>query len=155
MKSFSAILDCPGGAGTWTYVWLPFDAEQEFGMKTNIPVEGLINGIFKYQSTVISKGQGKYYMVIPKKVRELAHLKEGDEIQLTVEINHQGNQIELPKAFSIALQRDNEAFDCFEKLPNSHKKEYIRWISEAKKEETQRVRIEKAILMIKEGKKLK
>jgi hypothetical protein len=39
----------------------------------------------------------------------------------------------------------------FEKLSYSHRKEYCRWITEAKKEETRLNRLEKAIEMLKKG----
>ena len=39
----------------------------------------------------------------------------------------------------------------FEKLSYTHRKEYCRWITEAKKEETRLRRLEKAIEMLKKG----
>jgi uncharacterized protein YdeI (YjbR/CyaY-like superfamily) len=39
-------------------------------------------------------------------------------------------------------------FDYFEKLPPSHRKEYLDWIGEAKKEETQQKRIMKMVKML-------
>jgi hypothetical protein len=39
----------------------------------------------------------------------------------------------------------------FEKLSYTHRKEYCRWIAEAKKEETRSSRIAKAIEMLREG----
>jgi uncharacterized protein YdeI (YjbR/CyaY-like superfamily) len=42
-----------------------------------------------------------------------------------------------------------------EKLSYTHKKEYVRWIESAKKEETRASRIEKAMEMLKQGNKMK
>ena len=39
----------------------------------------------------------------------------------------------------------------FEKLSYPHRKEYCRWITEAKKQETRLKRLEKAIEMLKKG----
>lgn len=39
----------------------------------------------------------------------------------------------------------------FEKLSYTHRKEYCRWIAEAKKEETRSSRIAKAVEMLREG----
>ena len=39
----------------------------------------------------------------------------------------------------------------FEKLSYTHRKEYCRWITEAKKEETRSQRLEKAVEMLKKG----
>jgi uncharacterized protein YdeI (YjbR/CyaY-like superfamily) len=39
----------------------------------------------------------------------------------------------------------------FEKLSYNHRKEYVRWITEAKKEETRQSRIAKAVAMLQKG----
>lgn len=43
---------------------------------------------------------------------------------------------------------------CWESLPPSHKREYIEWIEEAKKESTKQRRLTKALIMLSEGKGL-
>lgn len=60
--------------------------------------------------------------------------------------------IEVPDYFQKALKKNKEALKTFEALSNSHKKEYVAWITEAKKEETRISRMEKAIEMLSEGK---
>ena len=60
--------------------------------------------------------------------------------------------VEVPGYFSAALKKNKNAFANFEAFPPSHKKEYVQWITEAKKEETRQSRIVKAIEMIGEGK---
>jgi uncharacterized protein YdeI (YjbR/CyaY-like superfamily) len=42
-------------------------------------------------------------------------------------------------------------FAVFKKLSYTHRKEYCRWITDAKKEETRLRRLEKAIEMLKKG----
>jgi uncharacterized protein YdeI (YjbR/CyaY-like superfamily) len=42
----------------------------------------------------------------------------------------------------------NQLWELFEKLPPSHKKEYIKWIDEAKKPETRLARIQKMVKML-------
>jgi uncharacterized protein YdeI (YjbR/CyaY-like superfamily) len=60
--------------------------------------------------------------------------------------------IEVPDYFLKALKKNKEALKTFEAFSNSHKKEYVEWITEAKKEETRISRMEKAIEMLSEGK---
>jgi hypothetical protein len=59
----------------------------------------------------------------------------------------------LPDEFLNALNA-NHLLIAFEKMAFTHRKEYIRWIEEAKKEETRLNRITKAINMIAMNKKL-
>ena len=43
---------------------------------------------------------------------------------------------ELPAELAAALARDADARARFEALPPSHRDEYVRWVAEAKREET-------------------
>jgi uncharacterized protein YdeI (YjbR/CyaY-like superfamily) len=47
--------------------------------------------------------------------------------------------------------KKEDVLEAFEKLSYTHRKEYCRWIGEAKKEETRLTRMAKAIGMLKNG----
>ena len=59
----------------------------------------------------------------------------------------------IPSELQSLLEKDKEANDFFETLTKSHKKDYCDWVGSAKKEETQRSRAEKAILMLRNKQK--
>ncbi len=63
-------------------------------------------------------------------------------------------KVELPAAFAKALRAKAKAFSAFEAMSPSHKREYIAWITEAKKDETRERRIATAVTQIAEGKSL-
>ena len=50
------------------------------------------------------------------------------------------------------LNKNKKALEVFEGFNPSHKREYVEWITEAKREETRKRRIEQAIEMMSEGK---
>lgn len=52
--------------------------------------------------------------------------------------------------YSIPIKKHNK---FFKKLSYTHQKEYIRWIEDAKKQETRDQRKEKMMRMLREGKK--
>ena len=58
----------------------------------------------------------------------------------------------LSKDFAQALSADARANACFASFPPSHKREYIEWIVEAKRDETRARRIAQAVEWIAEGK---
>ncbi len=60
--------------------------------------------------------------------------------------------VEVPAELTVALKRNKAAKATFEAFSNSHKKEYIEWITEAKTEATREKRLEQAIEMMAEGK---
>jgi uncharacterized protein YdeI (YjbR/CyaY-like superfamily) len=58
----------------------------------------------------------------------------------------------IPDFFIAALKRNKKAQANFEKFSYSHKKEYVQWLTEAKREETRQRRLETALAWIAEGK---
>ncbi|WP_239615241.1 YdeI/OmpD-associated family protein [Cohnella mopanensis] len=59
--------------------------------------------------------------------------------------------LEAPVDLRKALDANEQASMFFEKLAPSHKKEYVRWILEAKREETRVSRIQKAVEKLNDG----
>jgi len=57
-----------------------------------------------------------------------------------------------PEAFLKALGKNKKAKTTFDNFSPSHRREYIEWILEAKREETANKRIESSIEMLSEGK---
>lgn len=60
--------------------------------------------------------------------------------------------LEVPEDFREALREHPLAEDAFEKFSYSHRKEYVEWITEAKREETRQRRMDQAIEWLSEGK---
>ncbi len=58
----------------------------------------------------------------------------------------------VPDYLTAALKQNKKALAAFEAFSYSHKKEYVEWISEAKREETRQKRIETMIGWLTEGK---
>jgi uncharacterized protein YdeI (YjbR/CyaY-like superfamily) len=58
----------------------------------------------------------------------------------------------MPPDFSLALKRNKAALTTFENFSPSHKREYVDWITRAKREETRNSRLSSAIAWLAEGK---
>jgi uncharacterized protein YdeI (YjbR/CyaY-like superfamily) len=58
----------------------------------------------------------------------------------------------VPDCLSAALRKNKQAQATFERFSYSHKKEYVEWITEAKREETRAKRLETTIAWLTEGK---
>lgn len=61
---------------------------------------------------------------------------------------------DIPPEFANALNKNPQAKDNFRKLAPTYRKQYIGWISIAKKPETKRKRIAESIALLQEGEKL-
>ena len=62
-------------------------------------------------------------------------------------------EIPVPEDFSAALAGDAKAQAAFDSFAPSHRREYLEWITEAKREETRAKRILQAVEWLGEGKK--
>jgi uncharacterized protein YdeI (YjbR/CyaY-like superfamily) len=58
----------------------------------------------------------------------------------------------LPADLKRALATDKKARDTFDGFPPSHRREYIEWITEAKREQTRAQRVAQTLLWLAEGK---
>ena len=61
-------------------------------------------------------------------------------------------ELQVPEPFSAALKQNRKAQKAFDNFSYSHKKEYVEWVSEAKRDETREKRIETSIAWLAEGK---
>jgi len=61
-------------------------------------------------------------------------------------------ELVVPDDLTAALKENKKALATFEQFSPSHKREYVEWISEAKREETRRLRLATAVQWMAEGK---
>jgi hypothetical protein len=83
-------------------------------------------------------------------------------IRAAMELNDKGIKVErkrttkppvkTPAYFMAALRKNAKALATFEAFPPSHKREYVEWVDEAKREDTRARRLETAIEWIANGK---
>jgi len=59
----------------------------------------------------------------------------------------------IPEDLNKALKKEIKAHENFKKISKSHKIMYIHWVNSAKKEETRKRRINKAVILLRENKK--
>ena len=61
-------------------------------------------------------------------------------------------ELVVPDYLSAALKKNKKACETFENFSYSHKKEYVEWLTEAKREETREKRLETTVAWLAEGK---
>jgi bifunctional DNA-binding transcriptional regulator/antitoxin component of YhaV-PrlF toxin-antitoxin module len=146
VERFSAILG--GQEGERPLVELPFDPKERFG-KARAPVRGTVNGT-PYRTTVAVYG-GVPLIGFNKEIRDQAGIAIGDKVEVEIELDDEPRTVEVPGPLGEALAANPEAKAVFDGLSFTHRKEYARWIAEAKREETRSRRLAKAIEMLREG----
>src|SRR5690606_4199442 len=150
-QSFTASIQNAGGGGA--FVEVPFDVESVFGSKRP-KIKALIEGV-PYRGILARMGTEKHLLIILKEIREKIGKTFGDEVAITIELDTEPRVIEIPSGLQKAFKTDKEARSFFDKLSYTHQREYVMWINEAKREETRQRRVQKAIEMLKQGKKVR
>jgi uncharacterized protein YdeI (YjbR/CyaY-like superfamily) len=74
----------------------------------------------------------------------------GETVEVELELDTKPRTVRVPKDLASAL--DHEARAAFDRMSYTHRKEYVEWIKEAKRDETRRRRITRAVKLIREGK---
>jgi uncharacterized protein YdeI (YjbR/CyaY-like superfamily) len=89
-------------------------------------------------------------MPVNRELRENAGAAAGETVEVELELDTNPRTVRLPKDLASAL--DDEARAAFDRMSYTHRKEYVEWIKEAKREETRRRRIAKAVELMGRGK---
>jgi hypothetical protein len=114
------------------------------------PVVATVNG-YTWRTSVARMG-GEFLLGLPREVRQGAGVEAGEEVDVTIQLDTAPREVEVPEALAAALAADPQAKASFEHMAFTHRKEYARWIAEAKQQETRQRRVERALEMIRAGK---
>jgi bacteriocin resistance YdeI/OmpD-like protein/uncharacterized protein DUF1905 len=113
------------------------------------PVVATVNG-YTWRTTV-TRMRGEFMLGLNREVREGAGAEAGDTVALELELDTAPREVEVPEALAAALAGDPAAKAVFDQLSFTHRKEYARWIEEAKRDETRERRVAQALEMLREG----
>src|SRR5688572_23117839 len=146
-QTFTALLDYENeGDGSTGFFEVPEKVVEALGQgKKRPPVVAIING-FELRTTIAVYG-GKYYIPARKEVRAAADVKHGDRVTIKMRLDDAPREVETPPELATLLKKDAPAHAAWDKLSFSHKKEYVQWITEAKREETKTRRLEQALVV--------
>lgn len=145
--TFTARLHRPKGAGTWTYLTVPGDAEDNFGTRKQVRVKGTMNGE-PVATTLLPNGKGQHCFIVNATIREALGVAAGHTVRVSIEADSAKRMVETPTDLLRALRRMKGAVAAWEALAPSHKKAYVEAINEAKKPETRTRRVNGAVKMI-------
>jgi hypothetical protein len=137
------------GGKTATGLQVPDDVVTALGSGKR-PAVVVTVGAYTYRTTVAPMG-GSYWIPLAAEHREAAGVAAGEEVDVRVELDTSPREVAVPDDLDAAL--DGAARSAFDGLAYSHRKEWVRWVEEAKKPETRAARIEKTAASLREGKK--
>jgi hypothetical protein len=118
--------------------------------KKRFPVRATING-YSWRTSVTPM-RGENLLGLSKEVRKGAGVEAGDTIEVLIELDEEPREVEVPDALAKALAGDDTARAAYEGMSFTHRKEYARWIEDARREETREKRVAQALEMLRAGK---
>jgi uncharacterized protein YdeI (YjbR/CyaY-like superfamily) len=85
--------------------------------------------------------------------RAAAGVAAGDEVDVDIEPDAESREVTIPADFADALAHEDTARTFFDGLSYTDRKEWVRWVQEAKRAETRAGRLAKAIESLRAGKR--
>jgi hypothetical protein len=137
-------------SGTRTYIAIPFNPHEVWGMKQRHHITGSVNGC-PVRGSLGSDGS-QYFLPLGAAWRRGAGVDEGAEVEVV--LAPEGPQADtLAADILAALDSEPEAKAFFEALATFYRNGYIRWIESAKRPETRSARVAEMLSLLKAGKK--
>jgi hypothetical protein len=126
---------------------VPLDVPAVLG-QARAPVRGTVNG-YPFRSRIAKYGE-TYYLGFNREQRDAAGIGDGDTLRIELERDEEPREVDVPVDLTAELAAAGLG-PSFDALSFTHRKEYARWVAEAKREETRRRRVEKAVEMLRAG----
>lgn len=141
--SFRATLRASGRGGGGHLVDVPPDVVDRLGGKGRIPVTATFDGV-PYRGSIVRMGGGAV-LGVQKAIMAQAGASVGDTLTVVVRNDDAPREVEVPEDLADALRANEVARSAFDRLSFSHRREYVRHITEAKRPETRANRVERTI----------
>lgn len=139
---FSGAIEAGRGGGA--FVVLPVEVLSGLGGGSRVRVTGTLNGV-NLESSTMGMGGGRVCLGVHKATRQAAGVDVGDVVRIALERDSRPREIDVPDDLANALAEDGAATAAFDRLSFSHRREYVEWITSAKRDDTRARRITKTL----------
>jgi Bacteriocin-protection, YdeI or OmpD-Associated/Domain of unknown function (DUF1905) len=137
------------GGKTATGIQVPDEIVETLGSGKRPPVVVTI-GDYSYRTTVAAY-TGSYWVPLAAEHREAAGVAAEQEVDVAIELDTAPREVTVPEDLGAAM--DDDARTAYEGLSFTHRKEWVRWVEEAKKPETRAARVARTVEGLKAGRK--
>lgn len=135
------------------YVEFPFSVQELFGRKGQVKIRAVFDGHTEYRGSLSKMKSDHHLLGLTQEIRKQLGKTFGDEVSVSITEDTEERTVSISEDIAAVLNENLKVKALFEAMSYTHRKEYIRWIGEAKKTETRERRMLKMIEMILEGKK--
>ncbi|MFI5956376.1 YdeI/OmpD-associated family protein [Cryptosporangium sp. NPDC051539] len=117
--------------------------------KKAFPVRVTVNGVTL--SLRLARMGGENMIGLAKAARAEAGVELGATYDVEIAADAGERTVEVPADLAAALAAEPVVEKAFATMAYSHRKEYVRWVTEAKREATRADRVAKTVEMVREG----
>lgn len=142
----------PAKGGTWTFLILPPEASAKLPTRGMTAVQGTINGV-AFRATLEPDGQKSHWLKVAHTLREWAGANAGDVVTLEIAPAASVPEPRVPADLRKAMTAAPKARALWSDLTPVARRDWIQWITSAKRPETRARRVEGACSMLASGKR--
>jgi Bacteriocin-protection, YdeI or OmpD-Associated/Domain of unknown function (DUF1905) len=142
----------PAKSVSWTFLTLPDDASAKLPSRGMTAVEGTINGV-AFQATLEPDGQKGHWLKVDRKLREAAGANASDIVTLEITPAADEPEPKVPADLRKALAASPEARTLWLDITPMARRDWIQWITSARRPETRARRVHSACSMLAAGKR--
>jgi hypothetical protein len=142
----------PEKGATWTFLVLPKSASAKLSTRGMTAVEGTING-YPLRATLEPDGQQGHWLKVDRKMRAAAGAEVGNVVALEIMPAAQEPEPRMPADLRKALVAAPKARALWSGITPVARRDWIHWITSAKRPETRARRIDNACDMLAAGKR--
>jgi hypothetical protein len=124
---------------------IPERVVAKLGAGKRLPVRVNLNGV-AYRSTIAVYG-GRYYLPARREICQAANLVPGGRARVALEVDTAPRTVEVPADLARALSAAKLRSD-FDRFSFSHRREFVDWLTSAKRPETRKARIPKVVAQV-------
>ena len=124
--------------GDGTFIAVPLDVPAVFG-RVRAPVRVTV-GDHTWRSTVMRYG-ADYMLPLSRANREAAGVQAGDAVTVALASDEAPRTVEVPDDLAAALDAAPGARAAFDGRSFSHRREWVEWVTEAKRPDTRERRV--------------
>jgi uncharacterized protein YdeI (YjbR/CyaY-like superfamily) len=93
----------------------------------------------------VPAGSGRYRMQVNTAQRKAARADWGDAVTVELRIDLASRTVPVPADLRVALAEHPKARQAFAKMPPGHRRQFLMWYAAAKRPETRRKNLDRAI----------
>ena len=132
-------------------VKLPEALKKKLGIqKARMAIAGTADGV-PFRTSAMNMGDGHCF-VFTQELQKATGKHAGDTVEFEIREDTAPRTVTVPRDLARAMAANASAKKNFDAMSYTHRKEYARWVEEAKRDDTRERRVTETLARLREGK---